>query len=296
MNRHVYKCPKQRGMLDGETFAHAAQWLSERLQFKLDLRGLTKMRGVGGGGVLIGANKRGPKGEDGGEGEPGDFGSSVPVEGERGDEGDPGPPGAPGPPGPKGPKGPDGYDQVMVGAVGPDGKPNTNPGPPGPDGPSGPPGPNKGPPGPPGIPGFDFRGPPGEPGDKFAIVEVSGRYHGLYALEAAEVIFESVLRLVLKPGERRRSLNLDARFTGAVETDTLCISAVVCSLPVEIRARLEGGAVVIDLPAQASEATICVTVQAIRKGMIGRRWQNFTRVQMEANNRFYRSAWQGGER
>jgi len=79
MNRHVYRCPAQRGLLTGRIFADAAEWLADRLTFKLDIVGATQVRGVGGGGIYIEANKPGPKGPVGPAGEMGPPGSSIDV-------------------------------------------------------------------------------------------------------------------------------------------------------------------------------------------------------------------------
>mgnify|MGYP000750588441 FL=1 len=120
-------------------------------------------------------------------------------------------------------------------------------------------------------------------------------YAGLYAIEAPDVIFESVLRFTVRPRTARSFQPIDPVFTGACASDTLHITSVVCSHAIETRAVLSpAGVVVIDLPPQRNAVSFCVTVQAIRKGMIGRRWQPFTREQMAANNRFYREAYQGG--
>lgn len=292
MNRPVYRCPKQSGLLDGRTFAHAAQWLAERLQFKLDIRGATQLRGVGGGGIYIAANKRGPAGPAGPEGPPGPDGSSIYVMGDRGPPGPDGPPGPAGTKGPKGTKGPAGLDQVMMGALGPPGLAGP-PGPVGYPGPTGPPGPNKGPPGNPGIPGTDFAGPPGPEGDKYAIVDAGGRCVGLYAVEAPDVIFESMLRLTIRPNTRHAFAHLDPRYLGAVELDTLHLAGVVCSLPIAVKAELTvAGVIVLNLPPQKLPVTLCLTVQAIRRGMRDRRWPAFTLAKQQANNRFYAKAWQ----
>lgn len=298
MNRPVYRCPQKSGILSGRTFAHAAQWLSEHLQFKLDFTGLTEVRAIGGGGIYISANKKGAKGPLGEEGDPGPPGPSV--DGGVGERGPPGPDGFPGPlgtePGPKGPIGPAGTNQTTPGAPGPFGLAATTPGPDGPPGDPGDPGPHKGPPGPPGEPGEPAQGPPGLPGDKFAIMPVhSGSWYvGLYAIEAPDVTFESVLRFSVHARTARSFQPLDPVFIGACESDTLRITSVVCSAPIETRAVLSpAGIVVIDLPPQRETVSFCVTVQAIRKGMFGRRWQPFTRDQMAANNRFYRGAYHG---
>ena len=289
MNRPVYRCPQKHGILTGRTLADAASWLAEHLHFKLDFTGITSMRGVGGGGISISAGKSGPAGTAGPGGPPGAPGDSIDVTGPRGPTGPPGPAGPAGTvKGPKGATGPKGPDQVMMGALGPAGPDATVPGPPGPPGD---PGPNKGPPGPPGPPGMDKQGPIGPAGDKFAIMPVAGSFLGLYAIEAPDVIFESVLRVTIRPHTRHVFVNLDPRYIGAIEPDTLHIAGVVCSLPVAVRAHITAaGVITLDLPPQRVEAMLCITVQAIRKGMRSRRWQSFTAEQMEANNRFYGSA------
>ena len=293
MNRHVYRCPSQHGLLTGSTFAHAAQWLADRLSFKLDIVGASQVRGVGGGGVLITYGKRGPTGGDGPPGpggDPGTPGAGIDVVGDRGAPGDPGPPGPAGTKGPKGTKGPAGINQTTPGPPGPAG-PAGPAGPLGPPGPPGPMGPNKGPPGNPGLPGMDFAGPPGPAGDKFAIVEADGRCLGLYAIEAPDVIFESVIRATIQPDTRHVLLHLDPRYLGAVELDTLCISGVVCSRPVDHAAYVDGArGVDFAVQPQALPFDVVITVHAIRQGMRGRRWQSFTADQMVANNRFYAKA------
>lgn len=293
MNRHVYRCPSQHGLLTGRTLAHAAQWLADRLSFKLDIVGASQVRGVGGGGVLITYGKRGPTGGDGPpgpDGDPGTPGAGIDVVGDRGAPGAPGPPGPAGTKGPKGTKGPAGINQTTPGPPGPAG-PVGPAGPPGPPGPPGPMGPNKGPPGNPGLPGMDFAGPPGPAGDKFAIVEADGRCLGLYAIEAPDVIFESVIRATIPARTRHMVLDLDPRYLGAVEIDTVHIAGVVCALPVAIQARFyPWDTITLDMLPQNQEAAVCVTVQAIRQGMRGRRWQSFTADQMAANNRFYAKA------
>lgn len=292
MNRHVYRCPAQRGLLTGRIFADAAEWLAGRLTFKLDIGGATQVRGVGGGGIYIEANKPGPKGPAGPTGETGPPGASIDVAGERGAPGFPGLPGPAGTKGPKGPKGPAGLDQVMMGALGPPGPAGTETGPPGPPGPTGPMGPNKGPPGNPGLPGMDFAGPPGPPGDKFAIVEADGRCLGLYAIEAPDVVFESVIRATVQPNTRITFLPLDPRYLGAVELDTLHIAGVVCARPVDHAAVLDGArGIDFAVQPQALPLHVVITVHAIRKGMRARRWQSFTVEQMAANNRFYAGAY-----
>lgn len=332
--RPVYRCPKQRGILDRDTFLHGVEWLSKRLQFKLDFYGGAGLRGVGGGGVQVKLSRPGPKGPPGPEGDPGPEGGSALTPGPPGPPGEDGLPGPAGPKGPKGPVGPKGYDQIMMGSLGPDGTPSTTPGPKGPQGNPGPPGPSKGPPGPKGVKGTDLQGPPGPdgvpvpgpkgppgtdgangpqglqgehgddgptgpsgpPGDKFAIVEAGARCVGLYAIEAPDVLFESVMRATLRPRTASYFLRLAPEYLGAVERGTLRIVSVVCSEAVPVSASLDDSGVVwLQMRAQPLELQICVTVQAVRRGMQGRRWQKFTAQQMQSNNLFYRKAWEGEE-
>lgn len=334
MSRHVYRCPRSHGLLTSWLLNHAAGWLALRLGYKLDSSAFTAVRDVPGGATLVQAMSPGPPGPPGDPGDPGGPGGSYAPPGRKGAygyDGDPGPAGViKGPPGPqgekgpkglKGPKGPKGFVGFpgLPGDPGPPGPHKGPPGNPGPDGADiqGPPGPDGMPvPGDPGEPGEDGsegpRGPvgehgddgdpgdPGEPGDKFAIMPARNRCVGLYAMEAPDVLFESVQRLTLPPFTRHHFINLDPLFVGAVEADTLCISGVVRSLPMPVEVKLNATTahgeqrtanIVIDLPAQPHAISLCITVQGVRRGMRDRRWQSFTRHQLEANNRFYRTAW-----
>lgn len=337
MSRDIYRPPTKAVLLTRPVLEHAIAWLSGRLTFKLGSPAFTGVRGVGGGGLMLRANKRGEPGDPGPPGPPGPPGGSISVAGERGDPGNPGFPGPMGTEeGPPGPKGPPGIDNVMVGIIGEPGDPGdpqSLPGPPGPEGPPGPPGP--GPPGPKGVAGTDLFGPPGppgepvpgppgptgppgvpseepgirgedgppgypgdtgEPGDKFAIVPVgAGRCVGLYAVEAPDVIFESVIRIHLPAMRSHHWVALHRHFVAAVETDTLRIVGVVCSRPVPVTAKLDCFAVVIKAPQQPHELQICVTVHGTRKGMKDRRWPVHTETEMRRNNQFYSQAWGGDE-
>ena len=238
--------------------------------------------------------------------------------GPTGERGDRGPKGPKGPQGLlKGPKGPIGPAQTDPGPAGPTGDPGPNKGPPGNPGPIGPAGADAGPApaGPPGGYGASNytyfgdeyaapgpTGPTGAPGDKFAIMPVSSSFVvppsggpasafvGLYAIECPDVLFESVLRLTLPPRTRQHILLLDPRYLHAIERDTLHLTSVVSSLPISIRATLNATGIILALPSQRLPITICLTVQAIRRGMRDRRWQNFTPAQMHANNQFYARA------
>ncbi len=316
------------GLLPAWLLNHFAGWLSLRLGYKINADAFTAVRDMPDGASLLQAMLPGPQGDRGEAGELGLPGGSVAPRGRKGAPGywgPAGPPGVitgpPGPDGPKGPKGPLGLKGVkgVKGAQGAAGEP----------GDPGDPGPSKGPPGPQGIPGMDMAGPPGPdgapvpgpagpngsdgstgpmgpqgehgedgdpgdpgpPGDKFAIVEAHGRCVGLYAMEAPDVLFESVLRFTLPPLKRHHFVNLDAFFVDAVELETLRIAGVVCCLPVPVRAKLDGTAVIIDLTAQPHPAVFAITVQGVRKGFGQQRWPVFTTGQMTRNNHFYAEAW-----
>lgn len=262
----------------------------------------------------------GPRGDPGPPGPPGPTG-------ERGDRGPKGPKGAKGTV--KGPKGDLGPASTVPGGPGPDGPPGPNKGPPGPDGPPGLD--NVGPDGDPGDPGDPApagsdgtdgalgprgetgvhgadgpTGPPGPTGDKYAIVPVqlpsttvnnrkppSTSYVGLSAIEAPDVIFESVQRFTLPSKTRHEWRNLDPLFLGAIERDTLQIAAVVPSRPVAITAKLDGGTVILDLEPQPLPLHVVVTIHAIRAGFKSHRWPHFTRAQMARNTAFYAAAING---
>jgi len=285
---------------------------------------------IGPRGLTGGTGEVGPPGANGGvfPGAPGPDGPAGPL-GPTGERGDRGPKGPKGPQGLlKGPQGPIGPAQTAPGPDGPIGDPGPNKGPPGNLGPNGPPGADAGPA--PAGPVGDFgdsnytyfgdeyaapgpTGPTGAAGDKFAIMPVSAfvvppsggppssfvvppsggpasAFVGLYAIECPDVLFESVLRLTLPPRTRQHILLLDPRYLHAIECDTLHLTSVVSSLPISIRATLNAAGIILALPSQRLPITICLTVQAIRRGMRDRRWQTFTPAQMAANNQFYARA------
>jgi hypothetical protein len=240
----------------------------------------------------------GPPGPTGARGDRGPKGTKGPKGTVKGPKGDPGPastvPGGPGPTGPPGPSkgppgpaGPPGSD--FVGPGGAPGDPG-DPGDPGPDGSNGTDG-ALGPRGPTGPHGADGpTGPPGPTGNKFAIVATAHGDVGLTAIEAPDVIFESVQRFTLPPKTRHEWRDLDPLFLGAVERDTLQIAAVVPSRPVAITAKLDAGTVILDLDPQLLPLQIAVTIHAIRTGFREHRWPEFTREQMARNTAFYASA------
>lgn len=313
MGRDTYRPPTDKGLLTRKTMEHAVTWVAGRLTFKLGSPAFHGARAVSGGGLLVKAGslsgprgEPGPPGERGTPGDPGFDGSSLEVAGERGDPGNPGPPGAMGTEaGPKGPKGPKGLPGISLPGnpadAGPPGDPGDDATEPGEKGEPGPPGPSKGPPGlqgPPGAAvnaprgedGVPVPGPEGEPGDKFAIVPVAsqgGRCVGLYAMEAPDVIFESVLRGTLPALRREHLLYLAPHFIAAIETDTLRIVGFTRSLPVPVDVRLECYGVRLTLQPQPHPLQFCVTVHGIRKGMRERRWPMFTTEDMHNNNDFY---------
>jgi len=325
----TYRFRRTRGLLRMRDLAAWLGWLSQRLGFQVQSDGFTRATEIG-GGLFVSRMRRGPRGPAGPPGElgnPGGTGSLVP--GPRGDPGPPGPPGPTGARGDRGPKGTKGPKGTVKGPKGDPGPASTVPGDPGP---TGPPGPSKGPPGPAGPPGSDFVGPGGDPGDpgdpgpngsngtdgalgprgptgphgadgptgppgptgnKFAIVATAHGVVGLTAIEAPDVIFESVQRFTLPPKTRHEWRDLDPLFLGAVERDTLQIAAVVPSRPVAITAKLEGGTLILDLEPQPLPLHVVVTVHAIRAGFKAQRWPEFTAAQMHRNRAFYSSAING---
>lgn len=233
----------------------------------------------------------GPPGTDGEDGIPGS-----PVPGPVGPRGERGPPGARGPLGPAGPAGPVGPSRVGIpGPTGPAGIPGTD-GPPGALGPIGPDGMDgiayPGPPGP--------TGPPGAPALKTAIMPAHGRYVGLIAQEAQDVLFEDILRVRLPARCSRFSVPLDSTFLATLEPGSLFISAALPSYPVHIEAHIENqkstisnqqSSILLHLSPQPIPLAITLTVHGIRRGMAAIRQQAFTEADVIANNAFYRRAY-----
>ena len=324
-----YRFRRSRGLLSMRAFASFVGWLSLRLGFNVQSDGFTRASEIG-AGLFVSRMRKGPVGPAGATGPDGDPGGNGGLEpGPDGPPGPPGPPGPAGERGDRGPKGPKGPKGTVKGPKGDRGPASTVTGPTGPIGPygpsKGPPGPQgtpgsdrAGPPGPPGVsppgpPGADGTdgdigprgpqgehgidgptGPPGPDGDKFAIVEVmrpsSTACVGLTAIEAPDVIFESVHRFTLAPKARHEWRNLDPLYLGAVERDTLTIAAVVPSRPVAVAAKLDAGSIIIDVEPQVLPLHVVVTIHAIRAGFKDHRWPRFTREQMERNTAFYSSA------
>jgi len=284
--------PKKKGVLTMSALVTLAASMQAAFGFRV--RSVEPGSEVGGGGFTNfdysptktpgpngPAGVAGSNGTDGADGEPGQ--SLEGAAGERGDAGAAGPPGPAGMdkagiPGPRGPRGP-------AGSNGPDGE----------DGPEGYPGRD----------GISIKGPDGEQGDpgppalKTAIMPAHGRYVGLIAQEAQDVLFEDILRVHLPARCSHFSVPLDPIFLATLEPGTLLISAALPTYPVHIDAHLENqksainnpqSAIQIRLPPQPIPLAITITLHGIRRGMAAIRQQTFTAADVAANNAFYRAA------
>lgn len=232
--------------------------------------------------------------------------------GAAGPQGWPGPPGIPGLQGEQGPKGAKG----QVGPAGYRGPPGRR-GPQGPDGRLGPQGPQgyDGPQGPQGPRGYDWIdwmgfqgnegkpicenpflrcGPPGAKGDKgppakeaiVAIATQAGpQIVGLFCLESPEVRFNDIIRV--RMSGQLFHVQLDPRYLSCCAPESIYVSSLVASEPVEVGAQLIGDQIVLRAASEVHNLRVTLRLSGIRRRRQGVRFPQFTQRQMQNNNRFW---------
>lgn len=118
------------------------------------------------------------------------------------------------------------------------------------------------------------------------------KYIGLFCTEMPDARFEDIV--IVKVGRRRQvRRQLNAMFSRVCEPRSIVISSLVPSHPATVGARLERGQIVVECSTRPDRSlTVTLRLTGIRRGFKDRRFQQFTRDQMLANNRFYAKAHQ----
>ena len=120
-------------------------------------------------------------------------------------------------------------------------------------------------------------------------------YTALYIAESPEVRFDDVM--VVKIAKANTYVPIDPRFLEVCEAGSVQVCGCTPDIPVLIGAAVEGSKVHVRIaqsdPNQIVQVVIRLT--GIRKGFRGLRFPDRTRAQFEANERFIRSAYPGGQ-
>lgn len=116
------------------------------------------------------------------------------------------------------------------------------------------------------------------------------QYVGLFCTEMPDARFEDIV--VVKVGRRRLARRkLDTAFLQVCEPRSIIISSAVPSHPITLGARLEREQILVECATRPLRSlVVTLRVTGIRRGFAGRRFQQFTREQMLANNQFYAKA------
>jgi hypothetical protein len=126
----------------------------------------------------------------------------------------------------------------------------------------------------------------GPTGTKTAIVKTSQGYRELACIEAPEVLFFDVITVDLK--EEKTTHKVDQLFVEVCEPGTIRVSSIVVDEPMPIGARMTDNQNVLITKGDPERHTMAtVTLCGVRRAFAGRRFQERTREDYEANMRFW---------
>lgn len=127
---------------------------------------------------------------------------------------------------------------------------------------------------------------------KLAIVESGGRYLGLHVTECPEMRFMEICDFELDAGGECR-VRIDPLFLEVVEPGSLQVIGLVCAKPLDLRAEFAQDHIRISsAPPPDAPTRGTVTVCAVARGHLGRRFPEFTADQKSRNEAFWASALQ----
>lgn len=108
-----------------------------------------------------------------------------------------------------------------------------------------------------------------------------------HCTERGDVVFEDVFTVALKEGKGK--LPLPAELIESCEPGTLRAVAVTTSTPAACGVRIGGRTLLVDAITLSGEAPTeaLVTVEGIRKGFAGRRWEETTETAAKLNSEIW---------
>lgn len=128
-----------------------------------------------------------------------------------------------------------------------------------------------------------------------AIVPASwtpGGYAALFVEESPEVVFHDTMLITMTGSET--TIAIDPHFVEVCEPGTIRVSGAVPDEPVMVGAKtINGNTVRIKLGHACDGLQLVVTLTAIRKGFMGKRFPSRTFEQFQSNERFIQSAYPG---